>query len=317
MVSIRLKRLLNQSRILPLCFTIFFLFGCGANSKMNDNLKNFQFTCTQEKDRFPPFDPEADAWFKEARRLEKQKGQKDYTRIEALYRQAAMKDHVKAMGNLQALIAAGKVAPQAGQFRQQEVIDLVERLIKMDIPFGYFIMGTYLQQGYGVEQDSEAAFQYMLKAAVMGNPDAQYVIGLRFMDSTKPQSYRLDLAESMLACAAEQGYAKAAYTLGISYKNQGNYSQALYFYQKAAEYGYQKSAYRLSNVFNTNDPNNELYYLGQQIDPERVKRYQKIHEELDNNPYAKFPDINKIVPLPPAELPEWDGTFEYQKESND
>ncbi|WP_255234263.1 DUF6396 domain-containing protein [Citrobacter sp. TSA-1] len=24
--------------------------------------------------------------------------------------------------------------------------------------------------------------------------------------------------------------------------------------------------------------------------------------------------MNKIVPLPPAELPEWDGTFEYQKE---
>ncbi|MEX6006433.1 hypothetical protein AB6G92_10375 [Providencia vermicola] len=41
----------------------------------------------------------------------------------------------------------------------------------MNIPFGYFIMGTYLQQGYGVEQDTEAAFQYMLKAAVMGNPD--------------------------------------------------------------------------------------------------------------------------------------------------
>ncbi|MEX5993834.1 hypothetical protein [Providencia vermicola] len=54
------------------------------------------------------------------------------------------------MGNLQALIAAGDVAPAQGQFRQQEVIDLVERLIKMDIPFGYFIMGTYLQQGYGV-----------------------------------------------------------------------------------------------------------------------------------------------------------------------
>ncbi|MEX5993836.1 DUF6396 domain-containing protein [Providencia vermicola] len=39
-----------------------------------------------------------------------------------------------------------------------------------------------------------------------------------------------------------------------------------------------------------------------------------MHDELDKNPYAKFPDINKIVPLPPAELPEWDGTFEYQKE---
>ncbi|WP_254303663.1 DUF6396 domain-containing protein [Citrobacter sp. TSA-1] len=280
---------------------------------MNDNLKNFQFTCTQEKDRFPPFDPEADVWFKEARRLEKQKGKKDYTRIGALYRQAAMKDHVKAMGNLQALIAAGKVAPQAGQFRQQEVIDLVERLIKMDIPFGYFIMGTYLQQGYGVEQDSEAAFRYMLKAAVMGNPDAQYVIGLRFMDATKPQSYRLDLGRSMLACSAEQGYAEAAYRLGTNYSNS-DYVKAIYFYQKSAEYSHELGAYKLAKIFNTSDPNDKLDYLGQKVDPERVRRYKLIDQELSNNPYAKFPDINKIVPLPPAELPEWDGTFEYQKE---
>ncbi|MEX5993838.1 hypothetical protein [Providencia vermicola] len=92
---------------------------------MNDNLKNFQFTCVQEKDRFPPFEPEADAWFKEARNLEKQKGKKDYARIGTLYRQAAMKNHVKAMGNLQALIAAGNVAPSQGQFRQQEVMSLL------------------------------------------------------------------------------------------------------------------------------------------------------------------------------------------------
>lgn len=290
-----------------------WLSGCSANSKINNQLKNFQFTCVQEKDRFPPFDPEADVWFKEARNLEKQKGKKDYVKIGSLYRQAAMKNHYKAMGNLQALIAAGHVAPSQGQFRQQEVIDIVERLIKMDIPFGYFIMGTYLQQGYGVEQDSEAAFKYMLKAAVMGNPDGQYVIGQRFMDATKPQSYRLDLGQAMLACSAEQGYAKSAYTLGIDYDIDKNYSTALYYYQKAAEYGYQKSTYKLSKVFSTNDPSNELDYLGQKIDPERVKRYQKIYDELDKNPYAKFPDIDKIVPLPPAELPEWDGTFEYKK----
>ena len=292
---------------------VVWLSGCSANSKINNQLKNFQFTCVQEKDHFPPLDSEADTWFKEARQLEKQKGKKDYVKIGSLYRQAAMKNHYKAMGNLQALLAQGKVTPSQGQFRQQEVIDIVERLIKMDIPFGYFIMGTYLQQGYGVEQDSEAAFKYMLKAAVMGNPDGQYVIGLRFMDATKPQSYRLDLAEAMLACSAEQEYANAAYTLAISYKNLGKYSRALYFYQKSIEYGHARSAYKLSEVFNTDAPKNELDYLGQKIDPERVKRYQKIYDELDKNPYAKFPDIDKIVPLPPAELPEWDGTFEYKK----
>ncbi|MCT6518981.1 DUF6396 domain-containing protein [Proteus vulgaris] len=30
---------------------------------------------------------------------------------------------------------------------------------------------------------------------------------------------------------------------------------------------------------------------------------------------VKVPDIDKIAPLPPTPLPEWDGTFEYQKQA--
>nr|WP_274921688.1 DUF6396 domain-containing protein [Providencia sp. G1(2023)] len=36
-------------------------------------------------------------------------------------------------------------------------------------------------------------------------------------------------------------------------------------------------------------------------------------KQLNSPISTKFPDIDKIVPLPPAELPEWDGTFEYKK----
>ncbi|WP_249215475.1 MULTISPECIES: DUF6396 domain-containing protein [unclassified Providencia] len=119
----------------------------------------------------------------------------------------------------------------------------------------------------------------------------------------------------MLACSAEQGYSEAAYTLGVDYKIKKNYTQALYFYQKSAEYSHELGASTLADAFNTNDPNNDLDYVGQKIDPERVRRYKLIEQELSNNPYAKFPDINNIVPLPPAELPEWDGTFEYKKQA--
>ncbi len=57
MVKIRLSKSFYLSHIFVVCITTFFLFGCGAKTKMNDNLKNFQFTCVQEKDRFPPFEP--------------------------------------------------------------------------------------------------------------------------------------------------------------------------------------------------------------------------------------------------------------------
>ncbi|MDS0786864.1 sel1 repeat family protein, partial [Proteus vulgaris] len=59
---------------------------------MHDNLKNFQFTCLHEADVFPPLDPEADKWFKQAVQLSRQDNP-DLKRIAQLYRQAAEKDH--------------------------------------------------------------------------------------------------------------------------------------------------------------------------------------------------------------------------------
>ncbi|SUC36865.1 Sel1 repeat [Providencia rustigianii] len=273
------------------------------------------FTCVQEKDSFPPLDPEADAWFKEARRLEIKKGPKDFGHIATLYRQAAEKKHYKAIGNLQNMIATGQAEPMIGKKRSEEVIDLVEQLIQMDIPFGYYIMGTYLQRGFGVKQDSDAAMRYFLKAAIMGNPEGQLAISEQFLNARTPL-YRLDLGRKLLDCAAKQGNTDAAYSLAMNYEvRDKNYSQALKYYQLAIRYGSDQSAYKLSESFNTSDPKNEIYYMEQHVDPERVRRYKLIEKELSLNPRAKFPDIDKIVPLPPAELPEWDGTFEYKKQA--
>ena len=302
-------KIINKIIIVSIVFLFsLLLFGCQS---VYQNLKNFQFTCLHEEDVFPPLDPEADKWFKQAVQLDRQDNP-DLKRITQLYRQAAAKDHYKAIGNLQLMVSIGKAEPIAGKLPQEEVIDLVERLINMEIPFGYYIMGTYLQEGYGVEQDENAAFSYMLKAAVMGNPEGQYAIGQKFIDG-RTELYRLDLGRAMLACASDQGFTKASYQLATLYKAQdSNYSLALSYYQHAVKYGDSQSAFQLFRGFQSNNPNN-WDYLGQQDDTERVRRYQLIREELSKNPRAKFPDIDKIVPLPPAPLPEWDGTFEYKK----
>ncbi|MFM0438793.1 DUF6396 domain-containing protein, partial [Paraburkholderia strydomiana] len=59
-----------------------------------------------------------------------------------------------------------------------------------------------------------------------------------------------------------------------------------------------------------------LYYLALPNDPERTHRYEQIGNFLDDNEgrNPKVPDIDKIVPLPPAKLPPWDGTFQWEKE---
>lgn len=65
-------------------------------------------------------------------------------------------------------------------------------------------------------------------------------------------------------------------------------------------------------------PSDELYYLGQTKDPERSRRYKLIGDFIDANDglNPKVPDIDQIVPLPPAQLPPWDGTFQWQKEQD-
>ncbi|WP_208624195.1 SEL1-like repeat protein [Proteus genomosp. 4] len=306
----RTQKRINKIIISSIVFLFgFLLFGCQS---VHHNLKNFQFTCLHEEDVFPPLDPEADKWFKQAVQLDRQDNP-DLKRITQLYRQAAAKDHYKAIGNLQLMVSIGKAEPVAGKLPQEEVIDLVERLINMEIPFGYYIMGTYLQEGYGVEQDENAAFSYMLKAAVMGNPEGQYVIGQKFMNGQVPELYRLDLGRMMLTCASKQGFSQASHRLGMNYWIvDENYSQALFYFQEAVKQGYSLAAFQLSEAFKT-ETTSSSDYLGVKRDLERVRCYDLINDEIGNNPRAKFPDIDKIVPLPPAPLPEWDGTFEYKK----
>ena len=58
--------------------------------------------------------------------------------------------------------------------------------------------------------------------------------------------------------------------------------------------------------------------MGVKQDNERAARYMTITTFLVKNQSQnpKVPDINNIVPLPPAKLPHWDGTFQWQKEQD-
>ncbi|MBD2793850.1 SEL1-like repeat protein [Xenorhabdus szentirmaii] len=281
---------------------------------------NLHFTCVYEKDTLPTLDPEADIWFQQARALEKVKGKPDYATIGRLYRQAAEKDHYKALFNLQNLIRYGKVPPRTGMHPPQEVLELVEKLIKLNIPLGYYQMGYLLDRGYAVKQDKTAALTYFRKAADMGNPAGQYIIGDLFvspglLDDRDNPAYYPEIGEEMLKCSIEQGFAKAGHALAVQHLyTDKNYAKAAYYFQEAVKHGYYISAMRLVGSFQNPTPQNIDYYLALPQDPERARRYNLISDESFRFPEARFPDIDKIVPLPPAPLPEWDGTFEYKKQ---
>lgn len=47
--------------------------------------------------------------------------------------------------------------------------------------------------------------------------------------------------------------------------------------------------------------------LAPYVDKARGERYRMLSNALGFNPNRRFPNLDKILPLPPADLPPWDG----------
>jgi hypothetical protein len=272
---------------------------------------NLAFTCVHEADHLPPLDPQVDELFKYGRYLEKKDGRKDFNDIARYYRIAAAWGHHKANHNLQVLVSTGFAdSPDPAN----ETIDLAEQLIKAGVPGGYYDMGHYLELGYGVEPDEDKARRYFRKAADLGSPEAQAYVG----ELLAPWDKAPAIARQMRQCATDQGYGAAASTLGIDLKTDKLYPEAVKAFQKGVEAGNGQSASFLGNGFKGSPPPGDLYFLALPSDPERARRYRAILEFLRANDGCnpKVPDIDQIVPLPPAKLPPWDGTFQWQKDQD-
>ena len=272
---------------------------------------NLAFSCTHETDHLPPLDPQADSLFQYGRYLQKKDGPKDFNDIVRYYRIAAAYGHYKANHNAQLLVSQGLAdSPDA----PKEAVDLATELVRQGIPGGYYDIGHYLEVGYGLKQDAETSLRYFRKAADLGNPEAQYYLG----DLLAPVDKAPAVAKQMRQCAADQGYGKAASVLGIDSMANELYPDAIKAFQKGVAAGAAQSASFLEKGFQGPPQSNQLYYLGLPNDPERSRRYERIWKFLDDNDSRnpKVPDIDKIVPLPPAKLPPWDGTFQWQKEQD-
>jgi hypothetical protein len=296
------------------------LTGCGANSAeplsadvvnpLTDINVNLVFTCQHETIPAPP--AEADVLFKYARWLQKNNQLKQDeaidAQIERLYRIASENGHYKANINLQNGAMRGTF-----KLRGEEHLRMSEQLINAGVATGYYFVGIFLQHGAaGLQQDHEMALRYYRKAADEGNALAQAYVA----DKLTPINIAPDVARQMRRCAAEQGNGKAAVALGINLKNKGEYQEALEVFQMGVVAGNDGAAGWLEEGFRGPKSDDRLHYLGQQEDLERADRYEKIWKILSGYSYAnpKVPEINEIVPLPPAKLPAWDGKLQWLEE---
>ena len=301
---------------------ILLVYGCnpketrmkdveGIPSKLQDQLA---FTCAQEKDRIPPRDPEADQLYVHARWLVKGNILKQepaaYPPIERLLRIATAHGHDKANIELRQLVQTGKTGSEDPA---SEVIDLTEELIARGIPSGYYAMGWYLERGYGVKQDPELALQYYRKSADLGSPEGQYLVGGKLSDESKFGKEAGSIGDAMIRCAGDQRNAKAADEFAIYMRMLGQHADAMKYFQIAGAEGFNLAPSSLADAFSTRLHADPVWGLGQAADEERATRYEKITRFLSRYDYlnAKVPEIDQIVPLPPAKLPPWDGKFQW------
>ncbi|WP_300731069.1 DUF6396 domain-containing protein, partial [Pseudomonas sp.] len=187
---------------------------------------------------------------------------------------------------------------------------LSQQLIDANVATGYYFIGIFLQQGSaGLRKDPQMSLRYYRKAADQGSAQAQYEVG----DKLDPIDIAPEIAIQMYRCAAEQGNGKAALALGILLKSRGRYQEALEVFQMGVKAGDETSAGWLEEAFRGPSPSDRLYYLAQQEDLERADRYEKIWSVLADYSYANptVPEINEILPLPPAKLPAWDGKLQW------
>ncbi|WP_414861556.1 sel1 repeat family protein, partial [Pseudomonas sp. IT-P176] len=265
------------------------------------------FTCVHEQ--IPVPSAETDEIFQYARWLQKnnllKQDQVVDLEIARLYRIAAENGHYKANINLQNGAMRGHF-----MLGGADRLRLSQQLIDANVATGYYFIGLFLKSGSaGLKQDTAMSLRYLRKAADQGSAQAQYDVG----DKLAPSDIAPDVARQMRRCAAEQGQGRAAVILSIYLKDEKNYKEALEVLQMGVAAGDESAAGRLEGAFRGPPSSDELHYLGQQEDLERAERYEKIWQILANYSYAypKVPEINEILPLPPAKLPAWDGKLQW------
>lgn len=280
------------------------------------------FHCQPEATKLPPLDAQADAWFREARALEDPNiflEDRENERIMHLTRMAAERRHWKAMLNLASMYAQGLYPKR----NADDAVLLVEEGMRLGVPAAYDRMGTYYANGTGVPGDSQRAYAIWQFSARIGNAHAQSYLGMKFNTGVEYGSRwsNIPVAIRMLECAFAQGEASQTLELSYLYRTERDSEgkrigwmtpeakrRTLRILHEGVKFGCIDCAQNLAVDFRR--PIDRAWMVVPHVDQARAERYAVLDNALSFNPYRRLPNLDKILPLPPADLPPWDGTRE-------
>jgi hypothetical protein len=272
------------------------------------------FSCVYQAKQVPPIDPQAELWYQKALALDDPNiwfEKRDWEKIYQLYLQAAERNHWKAMLNLASLILSSY---PVAEHDPEVAIRWVEKAMKLGVPDAWDRMGTYHQGGLIKGGNATSAYAFFQKAADMGSPAAMTFFGDKLggtYDDPEGDFWgNRPIAMQMLQCAMAQGDGDAAFELALYYSSPNSSEAkalALKTYHEGVKLGSAKCANSLSSEFDGFDLTNGTNLVGY-IDKARAERYGKLGDALEFwRGRLKLPNLDKVLPLPPAPLPKWDG----------
>ena len=286
--------------------------------KMEQLQANLEFTCKHEEK--PELSQETQQLYNFAlyhdlhNMWTGKKGDAVWNGLARYYRIAAMNGDYKANIRLQYLLKSGRIS---SDMPQTEVHNLNEELAKQLPATAYYNLYGYLDVGYGVRTEKDGKYAYLRKAADLGSREAQYVVAdmLGKINDDDTLEMRIKLIDQLRTCASEQGVGDASDMLGIRLGRKKEYQKAIEVFYQGVKNGSDSSARRLAHAFSGKPKEGDMYFLNLSEDQERSRRYSIIEDYLSDKDYLqpKVPDLDDIVPLPPAPLPKWDGKIAFQR----
>lgn len=273
------------------------------------------FICVSQERGASEIDPQADLWFQQAMALddpELYSAKRDYAKIYQLYTQAAERNHWKAMLSVAELILSGDAG--VPEHDPEAAIHWVERAMRLGIPDAYDLMGVYHQNGIIKGGNATSGYAFFQRAADMGSAAAMTFLANKLAGTYDDPGGEfwgnLSVATDMLKCAMAQGYAPAAYKLAFIFARPHTPEArglALTTFHEGVKLGCAKCAKALAVQFDGAYLGTDLA-LVDRVDKSRSARYKAVGAALEHHgDRLKLPNLDKVLPLPPAPLPEWDG----------
>lgn len=272
-----------------------------------------EFTCIYQAQRVPASDPQAEMLFQQALALNDPYARSiDYPKMYRLYLLAAEKNNWKAMLNLASLILRND--PGVPEHDPEKAIRWVEKAMTLGVPDAYERMGQYHLDGLIKGGDVTSAYAFFQQAADMGSPAAMAFLGYKLAGSYDNPAEgfwgNLPIGTQMLECAVAQGYGDAAEKLSLIYARPNTSDaklRALRVLHEGVKLGSATCANSLVPEFEGMDLAHGTNLVGH-IDKARAQRYSKIGDVLElYGGRLKLPNLDKVLPLPPAPLPKWNG----------